>query len=78
MASIMYSYARFKGYDVAENGDLSRFSDAGSVSSYAETAMRWAVSHNVISGTDQGLEPKSTATRAQVAAVMKAFDSSVK
>ena len=78
MASIMYSYARFKGYDVAENGDLSRFSDAGSVSSYAETAMKWAVGHTIITGTGDGLEPKGTATRAQVAVVLKAFDENLK
>ena len=78
MACMMHQFARYKGYDVSENGDLTRFHDAQSVSSYAESAMKWATGHGVISGTDQGLEPKGTATRAQVAAVMQAFDTSFK
>lgn len=73
LAAMLYRYARYKGYDLAADGDLSGFSDAAAVSGWAETAMRWAVGHGVIGGTDRGLEPQSSATRAQVAAIMMRF-----
>lgn len=77
MAAIMYQYAKFKGYDTAANGNLDGFGDAGAAAPYAESALKWAVGHHVIGGTDRGLEPTGTATRAQVAAVMQAFDSNM-
>lgn len=78
MAAIMYQYAKYKKYDTSANGSLLRFSDASSVAEYAVTPMKWAVGHTVIGGTNTGLEPKGTATRAQVATVLKAFDENVK
>ena len=45
------------------------FSDADSVSTYAREAMGWAVASGLIAGTGDRLEPKATATRAQVAQV---------
>ncbi len=48
--------------------------DAGSVSSWAYEAMRWAVSVGVIEGDDAGLiTPSATATRAQAAAIIMRF-----
>ena len=35
-------------------------------------------SHNIISGTKIGLEPKGTATRAQIAVILQAFDKNIK
>lgn len=55
-------------------GDLSGFSDAGSVSIYAQDAMRWAVGEGIIGGmTADTLAPQSGATRAQVAAILQRF-----
>ena len=77
LAAMLYRYARYKGYDLSAIGDLSGFSDAASVSGWAETAMRWAVGHGLIGGTDRGLEPQGSATRAQVAAIMTRFCSRI-
>ncbi len=78
MAAIMYQYAKFKGYDTEASGSLEKFKDASEVASYAETAMKWAVGHKLIAGTDKGLEPTGNATRAQVAVVLQAFNNNVK
>ena len=51
--------------------DLSRFSDSDAVSAYALTAVRWAVSVNLLRGYDDGkLYPQGTATRAEIAAMV--------
>ena len=78
MVAILYKYAQLNGYDTTANGDLSKFKDADKLSKYAVTPMKWAVGHGVISGTDVGLEPNATATRAQVAVILQAFDKNVK
>lgn len=51
--------------------DLSDFPDAGDVSEFAETAVRWAVSEGVLRGQGDGtLDPQGTCSRAEVAALM--------
>lgn len=78
MAAIMYQYAKYKKYDTSANGDISKFKDSGSITKYAVTPMKWAVGHGIISGTNKGLEPKGTATRAQIAVILQAFDKNIK
>lgn len=78
MAAIMYQYAKYKGYDIKAEGNINQFKDASSVTKYAIIPMKWAVGHGIISGTDRGLEPKGTATRAQIAVILKAFDDNIK
>ena len=51
--------------------DLSAYTDAGSVSSWAVPAMRWAVGADLVSGrTETTLAPAGTATRAEIATIM--------
>ncbi len=57
----------------AAGGDLSRFSDAGSVSAYALNAVRWAAGNGILSGINGRIEPQGTATRAQVAAMIARY-----
>ena len=73
LAAMLYQYAAFSGKDTSASADLRRFADSGDVSEYAVTAVKWAVAHRLISGTGRGLEPKGTATRAQLAVILKAF-----
>ena len=71
MVTILWRYARYKGEDVSASGSLSGFSDADRVSSYALDALLWAVARGVVRGNDDGtLDPRGTATRAQVAQIM--------
>lgn len=74
MASILYRYAEYKGYDVSAVGDLGQFNDADSVSEWANDVMRWAVGAGLINGMGDGsVAPQGTATRAQVATVLMNF-----
>ena len=73
-AAILYRYACFKGLDVSAEGDLSGYTDSETVSGYAVEAMSWAVATGLIRGTGKTqLSPKSTATRAQAAAILIRF-----
>lgn len=74
LAVIFYNYAKFKGYDTTTSGDLSGFTDAGDLSPWAQEAMKWAVGSGVMSGKGNGiLDPKGTATRAEIAAMLQNF-----
>ncbi len=74
MAAILYRYAQYKGLDVSGRADLSVFSDAGQISSYAVDAMSWARSSGLIAGVDSHtLQPGGSATRGQVAAILMRF-----
>ena len=76
-AVMLYKYARFKGYDLTASGDLTQFPDAGSISSWAETALSWANGNELINGNEDGtLAPGGTATRAQAASILAQFDQS--
>ena len=76
-AVMLYKYARFKGYDLTAAGDLTQFPDAGSISSWAETALSWANGKGLINGNEDGtLAPGGTATRAQAASILAQFDQS--
>ena len=74
MASILYRYAEYKGYDVSAVGDLGQFNDADNVSEWANDVMSWAVGAGLINGMGDGsVAPQGTATRAQVATVLMNF-----
>lgn len=54
--------------------NLNGFPDAGKASRYAQTALQWAVEEGLIEGKKNGLlEPKASASRAEVAAVLMRF-----
>lgn len=74
MAAILYRYAQYKGYDVSGSADLSAFTDAASISDYAVSALQWAVDAGLINGKGNGiLDPKGSATRAEVSAILSRF-----
>ena len=55
-------------------GKELQFKDANQVSGYANDAINWAVENGILNGTSNGtLNPKSAATRAEVAAVLMCF-----
>ena len=69
-ATMLWRYAG----EPASSYSLSAFSDAGSVTDWAETAMAWAVEHGIITGmTDTTLVPQGSATRAQCAAMLMRY-----
>ena len=77
-AVMLYKYARFKGYDLTANGDLTQFPDDGSISFWAETALGWANGNGLINGHENGtIDPQGSAIRAQAASIMANFDQNV-
>ena len=67
LAAILY---RYSGSPPA-SGTLDSFTDASSVSSWAQTALCWTVENKLINGlTETQLSPQLTASRAQVATIL--------
>ncbi len=74
LAAFLYRYAQDQGYDTSARADLSGYSDAGLVSSYATEALSWANATGLITGTTgTTLSPQGSATRAQVATILSRF-----
>ena len=74
LALMLYNYAQKQGRDTAARADVSRYSDAGQISAWAEAGMKWAVAEGMISGTsDTTLSPQGQATRAQAAQILMRF-----
>ncbi len=78
LAVILMNYAQLQGYDVSAQADLSQFSDAASISGYAQDAMAWANTAGLIQGDDTKLSPGSNAQRAQVASILQRFMETVR
>ena len=71
MVTMLWRYAG----EPESSASLSAYTDAESVSDWAEAAMRWAIDEGIITGmTDTTLVPQGTATRAQCAAIFMRFD----
>ncbi len=71
LARFFYVYFEKNGKDVSDSADLSAFTDADKVQSWAEVSVKWAVARGFISGVKEGvLEPNGNATRAQAARIM--------
>lgn len=73
LATILYRYAKQKGYDVSKSAALTGFFDADKVSGYAAEAMQWAVAEGLLQGSNGKLNPQGSATRAQVATILMRF-----
>lgn len=73
LAVILYNYARAKGYNISAVGELAVFTDGVSVSSYAQTAMRWAIGAGLMQGNNAYINPQMPATRAEVAVILQQF-----
>ena len=72
LAAILMNYAAYKGEDVSARADLSSYTNQPST--WATEAMQWAVAEELITGvTNDELQPQSSATRAQVAAILQRF-----
>ena len=78
-AVLLEKYTAANGKDTSARGDLSRYSDADSISAWAKDAVAWAVANKIMVGTDSGkLLPGSNASRAQAAQIMVSYRNTVK
>ena len=72
LATILYRYKA----SPETSGSLEAFADSAAVSSWALDAMRWSVEKGIVGGLSaQELAPASSATRAQVAAILQRLSS---
>ncbi len=75
-ATILMRYAQYKGEDISsgDNFDISSFTDSSSISQYATSAIRYAVSKGYINGKGESLIcPTDNITRAEAAALIMRF-----
>ena len=74
LAAILFRFAAYRGMDaVTLRENLSGFQDRAAISTYAVSALNWAVGEGLMQGTGDKLEPTGSATRAQVAAMLRRF-----
>lgn len=74
-AVFLYRFASFLGCSTTYNSNaLNSFTDRGSISSYASTAMKWAVTKGIMDGrSPTTIVPKGTITRAELATMLYRF-----
>lgn len=78
LATILYRYSQYRGYDTSASGRTSSFSDSARISSYAFVSMNWAVSKGLLSGVSTStLAPSGNADRAQVATILMRFQEEI-
>lgn len=74
LAVMLMRFAQYMDYDTADTIRLVHYKDAGSVSGYAEGAVKWAVANGILKGRNLNeLAPQGTATRAEVAVMLERF-----
>ena len=74
LAAIFYRYAGYKGMEAVTLAEhLTGFADIDKISTYAISAMNWAVGEGLMQGSGNYLSPQGDATRAQIAAILHRF-----
>lgn len=71
IVTILY---RYDGEQKVSEDHLGGFTDAASVNDFAQDAMNWAIANEIVNGvTTTTLDPASTATRAQICAIVMRY-----
>ncbi|MBA4699240.1 MAG: S-layer homology domain-containing protein [Ruminococcus sp.] len=73
MATMMYRYAQYNGYDVSNQADISAFPDYQKVSGFAKTAISWTSAEGIITGDQGKINPQGNASRAVSATIVMRF-----
>ncbi|MBQ7161305.1 MAG: S-layer homology domain-containing protein, partial [Clostridia bacterium] len=74
LAVMLWKLAGYFKYGNMLDADLSGFTDADEIHSWALKAMKWACRIGILSGTkDKRLIPRSNATRAETAVMVMRF-----
>ncbi|MBR4232024.1 MAG: S-layer homology domain-containing protein [Oscillospiraceae bacterium] len=76
LATILYRYAEYKGYDVSagEDTNILSYDDYADISEWAIPAIQWAVGTSLIKGrTDSTVVPRGGAKRAETAIIFMRF-----
>ena len=80
LAVMLRNYAKYKGKNVSQTADISKYKDSGKTSGYAKTSVQWAIAKGIISGKDNGtrIDPQGTASRAEAAAMIYNYCTKIK
>jgi len=80
VAIMLANYAKYKGYDITSDKDLSSFKDNNKIASWAIESVRWAVENKVISGAENGtkINPLNNATRGEAITMIKNYIDNIK
>ena len=71
---MLFRFCNELGVDTSARADLSAYSDAGDIHSWAQDAMSWAVAVGLVEGrTESTVVPSGTATRAEAATMLMRF-----
>lgn len=74
LATMLYRYAEYAGYDINSGDTEPSFSDLDETSLWAEDAVNWACNQGFIIGKGDGiLDPQGGATRAEAAQILLRF-----
>ena len=74
MAVIMANYAKKLGYDLPKTLQAVTFADNAQISSWAKNAVRTMQQAGILAGKNENkFDPKGTATRAEVATILRRF-----
>ena len=75
LARMLYLFVEYKGYNMNYADDLSKFTDADTVSPWALPQVQWAVAANVIEGYgDTTMRPHGLTTRAEACTMLWSLD----
>ena len=75
LTRFFYVYSEKNFYNVSERADLSAYTDADKIGSWARENVEWAVAKGLISGTSETeLSPRGNATRAQAARIIMLYN----
>lgn len=78
MATILWRYAAYRGYDVSATGELSTFADGQNTARWAQRGMEWAVGAGLIIGKEnRHLDPQGYAVRSEFATMIMRFCTTV-
>lgn len=73
LATMMFRYAQYKGYDVDARADLQVYPDAGDITEFATDAVQWMVAKELIRGDQGKINPQGDTNRAQCAVIIYRF-----
>lgn len=74
LVAMLHRYAVHKGVDNGERSNLDMFVDLSNIAQYSMESVAWAVANEIVFGNTQGeFNPKSNATRAEIAAIVNRY-----
>ncbi len=71
LATMLRAFTAYSNADTNANGSVDGFADAATISGWAVDHIKWAVGHQIMAGKPGNLvDPKGTATRAEMATMI--------